>query len=128
MTSLGTTTMTVKKWWLEPISWRQSEAIAKHYGMTRQEAELVYPTKGAAVAAINASLFKQTLHSCVIDATYGRLTSIDQVRAYFVDDSEGGENKLGNRKIEDIWRYLEPIVEMRKNISSDKDKKTHPPT
>lgn len=98
------------KWWEEPISWRQAEAIAKHYNMTQQEAELVYPTKGEARAAITASFFRKALRSCVIDATFGRLTSIDQVRAYFVDDSEGGENHLGNRKIEDIWRYLEPMV------------------
>jgi len=120
MTSLGTTTMTVKKWWLEPISWRQSEAIAKHYGMTRQEAELVYPTKGAAVAAINASFFRAALRGCVIDATQGRLTSIDQVRGYFIDDSEGGANNLGNRTVESIWEYLKPYVEMRQ--------KTYPPT
>lgn len=120
MDNYGANKNRVGGWWLEPISWRQSEAIAKHYNMTRQEAELVYPTKGAAVAAINASYFRGALRSCVIDATQGRLTSVDQVRGYFIDDSEGGANNLGNRTIESIWEYLRPYVEMRQ--------KTHPLT
>ncbi|MCG3204017.1 MAG: hypothetical protein KCHDKBKB_00694 [Elusimicrobia bacterium] len=98
------------KWWEEPITFWQAEAIAKHYHMTRAEAELVYPTKGEAVAAINVSYFRKALQSCMFDATLGKLTSIDQVRAYFVDDSEGGENHLGKHKVEDIWKYLEPYI------------------
>lgn len=98
------------KWWLEPITWQQAEAIAKHYKMDKDEVKLVYPTKGEAVGAIKASFFKQALRYAVSDAMSGKLTSFEQLRGYFIDDSDGGQNNLGKRNINEVWRYVERYV------------------
>lgn len=115
MTSLGAKTIRAKDWWFEPITWRQAEAIAKHYQMTRQQAELVYPTKGAAIAAIGASLFMGALKNAQIDAMFGKIKDKAELRSYFIDDSEGGQNHLGSRSIDAVWDYLKPYLEMGQN-------------
>jgi len=102
--------MTNNKWFLEPISWQQADAIAKHYGMSKQEAALVYPTKGDALGAIKASIFRECLAFAIKSAIAGRLTKKEQVRGYFVDDSEGGQNNLGKRDINLIWDYLKGFI------------------
>lgn len=98
------------KWWLEPSTWQQHDAIAKHYKMSKQEAALVYPTKGEAAAAIKASFFKACLQHCISDALAGRLKEFSQLREYFVDDSEGGQDNLGNRDLKSIWEYVKIYV------------------
>jgi len=98
------------KWWLEPSTWQQHNAIAKHYKIAKDEARLMYPTKGEATSAIKASFFKEALQHAVRDAMSGRLTEFKQLRAYFIDDSEGGQDNLGKRDIKDIWDYVECYV------------------
>lgn len=99
------------KWWLEPSTWQQHEAIAKHYKLkSKQEAALIYPTKGEATAAIKASYFKSCLEHCVSDAMAGRLKEFTQLREYFVDDSEGGQDNLGKRDLKSIWEYVSQYV------------------
>ena len=97
------------KWWQEPISWQQANAIEKHHSLNKGEAELIYPTKGEAIGAIKASYFKKCLEHAKKDVVWKRLTDFKQLRTYFIDDSEGGENHLGKRSLEKIWEYLKTL-------------------
>ena len=110
------------QWWLEPPTFKQIEALAKHQHLSKEEALLIYPTKGEAKAALHASIFAQILDQVIDMVQAGSLKTKQQVYGYFVDESDGGENHLGNTKFDDVWDFVKkyfPVWEY---------KKTAPPT